>query len=55
MKLKLVDAEVDATRALREEEHRIHHKTRFPDLVREMVAADLKKTAAENGLNTGTS
>ena len=32
-----------------------HHKTRFADLVREMVAADLKTTAKENGLKTGTS
>ncbi len=32
-----------------------HHKTRFADLVREMVAADLKTTATENGLKTGTS
>ena len=32
-----------------------HHKTRFADLVREMVAADLKTTAKENGLKTSTS
>ena len=31
------------------------HKTRFQDLVREMVAADLKKTARENGPKPGTS
>ena len=31
------------------------HETRFADLVREMVAADLKTTATENGLKPGTS
>ena len=31
------------------------HKTPFADLVREMVAADLKTMARENGLKTGPS